>query len=85
MLSVCASGSAIAFSTIVHRIVDQSMSAKKEERLVRKQIAQAASGFSPGRVRWLTLSRRLTDRVARQLIVEWLVENLHASSCGRLE
>ena len=71
-------------STVVHRIVDRSMSAKRGELLVRKQIAQVAGGFCLGgvpqisvRARWLkTLSRCLTRRVAGQLIVEWLVANL---------
>lgn len=56
---------------------------KRGERLVPKKIAQVASGFCPGgvpqisvRARWLkTLSRCLTDRVAGQFIVEWLVAN----------
>jgi hypothetical protein len=73
----------LLFCTVVHRIVNQSMSEKRGERLVRKKIAQMTSGFSAGgvpqisvRARWLkTLGRCLPDRVAEQFIVEWLVAN----------
>jgi hypothetical protein len=81
---VCASGRALPFCTVIHRIVDQSISAKRRERLVPEKTAQMASGFCPGgvpqisvRARWLkTLSSCLTHGVAEQFIVEWLVANL---------
>ena len=63
-------------STVVHQIVDQSMSAKRRERFVRKKIAQVASGFCLGEVRWpRTLSRCLTDLVTGQFTVERLIAN----------
>ena len=70
-------------STVVHWIVDQSMSAKRGERLVRKKIARVVSGFRSCGVpqisvgaRWLkTLSRCLTDLVTGQFTAERLIAN----------
>ena len=70
-------------STVVDWIVDQSMSAKRGERLVRKKIARVASGFRPCEVpqisvgaRWpKTLSRCLTDLVTGQFTAERRIAN----------
>jgi hypothetical protein len=69
-------------STLVHRMVDQSMSAKRGEGLVTKKITQVARASAGEvvqisvRARWLkTLGKCLPDRVAGQFIVKGLVAN----------